>query len=245
MPKSFKKRGGRFKSKKMIPTTRRVDIQQDKAITTLKKKVKKIEGDDELKHIDKNYAATDVGTGGIVLWETHNFTVQGTSNITRIGNVISPTSFLISVRFRIDNAQLLEDSRVRMIIFWDKQANGAAPDLDGVNGLVDDSVTTNLIYAPRNFNLINRYQVVIDKTWTLHPVMQTIVNVASGATTQVSRTSFTKKYYIKANKRIRYMGNAGTIADLASNAFYLAFYGELGANPPEVDGSVRMYFKDC
>lgn len=242
--KQFKKK--QYKSK--MPVARKsIDNRQNKAIVNLSKKVKKIENDTELKHKDVLYANTDVIPATQVLWATHNYIAQGTSSITRLGNMIAPTSYQIRVRFRADNAQVTEDSRVRMIIFWDRQCNGADPDPTGVDGLLDDSVITNQIFAPRNYNTLERYKIVKDETFTLHPVLATTTVVATGVVSVVQRVSIQKTYFIKSSRLLKYSGNAGTVADLVSNALYVLFYSDIagGTNPPEVDGGVRMYFKDA
>lgn len=237
------RRNRKFKTKKLPQTGRRIDQRQNKAIMNLSKKVKKIEGDEEVKHKDTAHGVTAVTTAGLA-WESHNFISQGTTNITRIGNVIAPTSYQIRFRLNAGTGKITTDSHVRMIIFWDTQVNNAGPDFFGVDGLLDDSVITNNTFSPRNYNTVDRYKILKDKIWTLRPMLATTTTPADGVVAAVSAVTISRTYIIKTTKRMRFTGNAGTVADISNNALYVLWITDLAALQPQVQGSVRMYFKD-
>jgi len=240
MPKNYKKK--QFRTKQLPQTTRRLDQKQNKAITNLNKKVKKIQVEEEVKHIDILYAEISALAASPYPWFSHNFTPVGASNITRLGNVIAPTSYQIRFRIRQDIDRTGEASRVRMIIFWDTQVNGAAATYLGATGVLDNTVITDQLAAPRNYDTIDRYHIIKDKTYVLQNTMATVE--VAGAVSKVSRAIIQKTFIIKASRRIKYTGATGTIADIANNALYIVFYSDAVSEPPTIDGGVRMYFKD-
>lgn len=244
MPQRRSRRGSKkYRSRTLPQTGKRIDRRQSKAINNMSKKIKKIEAEAEVKHKDTLFAVTTIPSTGL-MWESHNFITQGTTNITRIGNVIAPTSFQIRMRIAANTTKITSPTVCRIIIFWDTQVNGAGPTGFGLTGVVDDSVITVPPYAPRNYNTIDRYRILKDKVIVLHPVLATTTTDPGGVVTAVSAVVAYRKFIIKSSRKMRFTGNAGTVADITNNALYVFFMSDLTVTEPTVQGGIRMYFKD-
>lgn len=212
---------------------------------TLAKKVKHIENDlMELKYFDYSFGPTNVTNTGVIL-EGHMLITQGDTASTRTGNKINPTS--LQLRMGLNTVDtLLVPVKVRMIAFWDRQANGASPVLANINnGLLDNSTIGTIVYAPRNLNTVDRYTIVYDKVMVINPTAWTSY---TSAVPNVVGTAFPIEKYIskafKLGRQIRYDTNTGALADLVSNAFYIAFVSDAASDEPVMEGGIRLYFRD-
>lgn len=209
---------------------------------SLNKKIKHIENNlMELKFIDQFVATTTSGAG------TSDYltgTAQGDTNSNRQGNVINPTS----IQWKVDifaDPLLLGCSRVRMILFWDRQPNGAVPVLTGAataQSLLDIGVVTDSTLAPRNFNTIDRYHILIDKVYVMNP--QVVLLTAAGATTQVVPMQKTIHHVHKLSRLVKYDNTSAAITASVSNALHAAYFTDVGATQPSVQCSYRLYFRD-
>lgn len=225
-----KRRRNNRKGKKRGPTTK-----------TLSKKVRHIENNlIELKFKDEYAATTAIPAASSQVFNGFQLMQQGDTASTRTGNVIQAVSIIF--RFAISTLDtLVRSTRVRVTVFWDTQANGAAPTAGTV---YDTSVVTDTTVAPRNQQNINRYIFLWDKIVTLNLMMALVTTPASGVV--ANTVSVTKDFvkHIKLSRQIRYDGNAGTIADLRSNVLYIAFTAAQVTNTVVEDFSARLYFRD-
>jgi len=239
--RSFKKsskRGSKKSFKKKHTTTKALD-----------KRVKHIEKDlIELKWFDYAWAATITHTG--VNLEGQWLITQGTAYNNRVGNKISPTSMQMKVSIVSDPDQNNAPVLVRMIAFWDRQVNGASPVLLNYNnGLLDPTTITNPVYAPRNYNTLERYTIVEDKVMILNPVNFKEYVTADGDSL-VSQTQPIVKFISRRyplSRVVKYDTNGGTMADLVSNAFYVCFICDTSnaTIQPLMSGGIRLYYKDA
>jgi len=96
---------------------------------TLNNKIKKINRNIELKKADAYQTATTIASTGSQLSTFMSNIVQGTGETeNRIGTQINPTSIQIRCNF-LTNTNVIGASRVRMVVFWDRQSNQAASTL--------------------------------------------------------------------------------------------------------------------
>jgi len=207
---------------------------------SLNQKIHKIQNMIELKKNDAALALTQIGTGGTV-FQDFCFLGQGTGEVGRIGTQISPTSLQFRCSITASSA-VLNATRVRMIVFWDRQPNGAAPTIfdSGISGLLDQSTITNDIQTPYNYDMIKRFTVLYDKVITLNPQV-----LASGGTTVLPMGKFLKKK-IKLSRQIKYNGSGTSIAALNTNALCIAWMcDQAGATNASVECSARLYYKDA
>lgn len=114
---------------------------------------------------------------------------------------------------------------VRMVVFIDKQPNGVVPTATDVLS----TATTNLIDAFRNLNNRKRFVILKDARYTLntdYPEKQI-------------------KYYKKLDMKTIYDdGDAGTIADITTNALYVMWISDEGTWVPDVRVPARLRFID-
>lgn len=175
-------------------------------------------GGPELKYIDQvgssstAIVAVGAGTGGIAgtaQLELLNGLTQGTDSITRIGRKICMKSIQGRWTFTLQNTAAgvfpagLVGGQVRLLIVYDKQANGAAP------AATDILQGTGIIQAPLNLNNRERFIVLVDKFITLDPN-----DMQSGM------IRFYKKLPRDARDVIFNAGNAGTIGDIQTGSVY-------------------------
>lgn len=171
---------------------------------------------------------------------------QGDTASTRTGSVINPTSIQCRISIQTDIDQNAP-CRARAILFWDKQANNAAPTLVGASttlSLLDNTVVTDTTMSPINFNNIDRYTVLWDKLWTFNP--KTNLTVVAGATTQVVAQEVVKVLRRKLGRVVKYNGTGATVASIVTNSLFIAYFTNVTtvANQPTVVASYRIYYRD-
>lgn len=257
MSKSFKKRGGsKFQKKKLPMAKTRIDNMQSKRIVKVESKLTKLAKETELKHrdvfVDAVSADDNPDTTQIILLNgvPQITTVDG--DTLRAGNEIRITSLQIRGYLSL-NQNTNVGTAVRVMIFWDRQANGAAPSIDDV---LDASTITERAIAPIEFDEINRFKIIYDKIHLLYPQVQATqldTNEVAPTDNTITTTLFGGqrrpfRIYKKLNKKV-FMGLSatGTITAITSNSLYLAFFSltPTASNPPTVTFGARIYFKDA
>lgn len=206
---------------------------------TLNKKIKTIQRRQELKHLDRVFAGQTISTteGFFLL----NGMVIGTNDKTRDGNDIACTSIQWRLRFQTDADRVASGTVIRMIIFWDQQANGGNPT---AAELLDQSVITSELDAPYNHDNQKRFKILHDQIIILEPMSINTFTAASGVTTAfVPRVTY-KRGKRSLNRITKYDGETAAITDIVSNSLHVMFVSDLAADVPIVSGGFRLYFKD-
>lgn len=230
----------------MSLATNKKDMQQDKQIQNLKKKVKKIEYNEEVKYFDfgaLNNAIVETGTqlaGGGIAYAI----VQGDGSTSRDGNEIITTSMLIRANITAD-VDKLSASFVRMVVYWDSQANGAINSTAGAEGSNSLMLASALVPGHldfRNQATIDRFTILYDKVFTLNP--QVVLTTAAGITTQNIPVELFISKRFKLGRKIQYDANTGTVTDLVKNNICVTFISDNSTDPPLIDYNMRLYFKD-
>lgn len=220
-----------------------------KAPTTrdLAKKIQKIEHNQDLKWFDFQLNPTTISNAGIVISD-FQLIPEGTGFSERIGSKISPTSLQIKLAIRTAENRLF-GTKVRMLVFWDRQTNGAAPILVSQdNGVLDNSVIGSaplaLMYAPINYLTRDRYHVVYDKVFTINP--KTFLQLTAPDVTEMTPVELFIRKNIRLGRILKYDSAGGSITDLVSNSIHVAFLSDdtAGTSEPNLEGGFRMYYKD-
>jgi len=220
------------------------DTQQDKKIKQIEQKVNKVLFLDEVKFVDTAAAATAIPETGLLI-NAMNFTTQGDGVSNRDGNKIQATSLMIRAELRTDVDQVVPQ-RVRMIVCWDTQANGANMVISGLlntNPLMYASATVPGTFDHRFIQTMDRYKVIHDKLYTLNPQLK--LTEAGGTVTDNQPISKNIIKYFKLGRPIEYNGNAGTVADLVKNSINVIFISDLAADQPTVQYNIRLHFKEA
>lgn len=224
-----------------------VPIRKNPTVKSVNRKVKRIQRREELKHKDTIHSAVEmVADPGVTQMVLLNGLVNGTTNVTRIGDRISITSVQTrgTINLPVGN---LTACMWRVIIFRDLQTNGAAP---VYTDILDTSVITTTVHAPYNQDNSDRFRIISDKTGVLNSNRNQVTNLAGADTTTTSVGSLGVKYKLKWSLNfptIYGLGNAGTVADISKNSIYILFLSDrsdasnVGAT---FTGGTRVYYKD-
>lgn len=251
----------RYGSKKNMSTYKKVQ--------NLDKKVKKIQREEELKFTNGPIHATVSDDVTDVI--TFNGIAQGTTAKTRIGNEIRLTSLTVRGIITNSSASALP-SQVRCILFWDRQTNGAEPNIaTDTNGLLYPVEGVHPLKYPINYDQSDRYRVLWDHIWIFNPQIQgtqaiSFNTVAEDTEDPVGFTAtntgtlspntyipvghtFYKKF--KLARKTKYMDSDNTISAIASNSLNMVFIAQDYGDPmPEdtephlVDFDWQLFYKD-
>lgn len=238
----------KIRKKKLPFASKRIDASQNKAIQNLQKKVRELDQDTEVKwkdtQIDGN-VATPVTT--CVLLNGVAQSAGASSAITRIGDKVQATSIQFRYNFLMDPDNLIGNI-VRMIIFWDRQPNGATPLFSDVLDVTTiTSAASNTVYAPYNLKNAPRFKILYDKMDVLN-VQQDLTVVAGNVTAAIQVASHPRHGKIPLKRIVNYgLNTGGTITDISSNALFCLFLSDIGAasQPPVIVSGWRFLFKDA
>lgn len=209
----------------------------------LSKRITKLEREIEVKYND-NYANDSVSasTATFFLMNGIGQGVDDTAN--RIGSQVNATSLQLKYIAKTNSANLTQ-SRLRVMLVWDRQANGTVPTIAGARGILDAVTITDLTIAPYSKQTDKRFKVVYDKLHIINP--EVILNATTGATTTLVPKEVSKFKVFKLKRLIKYNDtNATNISGIETNSLHMVFISESGVtNPPTFDLSTRFFYKDA
>lgn len=217
--KTYKKKIGKYTGVNRYKNYYRGGRQLYKDVMLLKSLI-----NTEKKFIDTPSAGATLPTntnGTLILL---NALSQGTAYNQRTGISIKIASIEVE-GFCTLNASATTDF-IRVSLIQDKQPNGSSANY----GNVYDLATAVAPLSFRNQATVDRFVVL--KNWKIDLDTN-------------GRALVKFKCYLKLNEHTKYnAGNAGTIADIATNAFYLTFAGNLSANFSTINYNCRIRFID-
>lgn len=194
-------------------------------------------GSPEKKYYDTT--VIDNGSGvaaGVVIPSLIAGIVQGTTDSTRIGGKIRITN--INLRGFTSNVDLaaggLAGFYLRIILFVDKQANGAT-------ATVTDILATANFNSFRNMNNLSRF-VILKEKFIRCPIE---VTTATAAATHTDQNPRLWKINKKVNIDICYSANAGAVTDLRSNNIGILYFPSSTNVVPCSDGRCRIKYFDA
>lgn len=208
----------------------------------LNRKIKKLQRDQELKFVETaavfrpdNNMVTPAATALL------NAVAAGDTIHTRDGNQVRATSLLLRFSMRGPNTADPVPPIVRVIVFWDRQANQGPPEyfgLDNASALLTNQSVGDPIFANTNMNTWSRYKVLYDKTFTV-PFYD-----ASGVNS-FSNVKYVKKK-IRLSRVIQYDDIVANASAFTSNSLNLLIVSNksVAGDTPVVGLSYRFYFKD-
>lgn len=171
---------------------------------------------------EKNFVATSVTATPAGTWSFSALGLLATGNTTasRVGNQIKFVSHNMNIRI-VMNASA-SDTFVRIVLFLDKQPNGALPGATSV-------FNTDTIDSFVNINNGRRFVMMMNKVY----------NVSTGSKT----TLFIQKW-MKYQFKTRYAGTTAAITDLATNSCVLGLISSEATNTPTVEFNIRQRYFD-
>lgn len=184
-----------------------------------------------------------------------NDMIQSVVENGRVGDEIETTSILIR-GFIQANPLRFEATTVRLILFWDRQANGTQPAVvitpfvDANLTLLDNSnaVTPNFLDFQK-FTTIERYTILWDKVFNLNPMSYTAISnpVPPAAQVVTAETPVFKTFQkrIRLGRKCRYNAAANVFTSITTNSLWLAAISSSNATLPTVAWLTRLYYKDA
>jgi len=142
---------------------------------------------------------------------------QGTSDVQRVGNLICVKNFNFRGVLTFQGVNTMYPQRVRVVFFWDFQANGAVSTIgDMFKGPISGAVATRQECEPfRNLDNVSRFKIIKDKTFSYHPNSQNATPISNGQ-------QFPIKVSWKGDMPVHYSSSAGAITEMRSEN--LSFY---------------------
>lgn len=190
----------------------------------------------ELKFYDVAVSDGAISASGAILASgSINNIAQDTTESTRIGRACTLTSFhmrwTVKVPYVNDAALPSNGDSVRMIIYIDKQCNGAT-------AAVTDILETADIHSFRNLANSNRFRVLSDKITLLN-----YTNITSEAPGTVTCHAYSKEMTMNktVNIPLEFNGITGALTEIRSNNVGILLISENGA--ASMGGIVRWRFK--
>jgi len=170
-------------------------------------------------NLEKKYLDSGLGSSGISTTGTFVSTVipvvQGTTDQTRIGNKITVKNFSIRCAMSMDDQTtgVIVDGHIRVIVYIDKQANGAT-------AATTDILTTAALSSYRNMDTVDRFVILKDK-WMQYKV------TATNALHTGQGSGQWWKWSKKLNLPVHYAGTTGAITEIKSNNIGVLFISDL------------------
>lgn len=244
-----KGRGRKFKVESGMNMKQKHEYDQNKQIVQIKKSLKEIKGGIELKYVDTALDGDINNTGSTSLFLLNGI-AQGDNQITRTGGQIKLTS--LQFRYRVATAATrLFYSTLRIIVFWDRQANGSTPavigdPIAGTQALLNNNLATiQPVEAPYQYENIDRFHVLYDKIVAMNPMVSTAFAIGTGITTAVAPIEIVVNKYIKLNRTTKYDFNSAAVSSINTNSLWMLVVSDLAATLPTGEGTARVYFKDA
>lgn len=184
------------------------------------------------------YSVENTGTQLALL----NGCVAGSQNFNRIGRKIQMKSLQIRGAFLSTDTTTL-DTVMRLVVVYDKQANGAAP--TWANIVTSQNIagaTASTVFDMINLDNRDRFEIIRDQMYTIAAKDSTATQAFSGSPTIVCVNDF-----IRLGKRetVFNAGTAGTIGDITSGSLYVFFIAnQTNANGVFFQGTFRTRFID-
>ena len=168
----------------------------------------------EWKYFDGTTAAINMSTTGSIF--CINGLAPGTAANQRIGMRVTLRS--LEFRYRIVATGTALASINRVIVLFDKQANGALP-------APTDILNPYATWGMRNLENRKRFKIIWDKTRFSAPVGGDPSRVMVHA-----YIKFRRGVIVEFNN-----GVSGSIADIVSNSLIMLTFGDNAATPPQID----------
>lgn len=210
--------------------------KQQQEIMNVRRSVRKIQRGVELKWVDRLIDGDSAGSNSFYLL---NGIAEGTTAETRVGDEVKATS--VQFRYNLSSPTSYTSLAVtnflaRVIIFWDRQANGSAP---AVGDLLATDVVTEPLYSPYNYNNNKRFKIVYDKMHRFMP--------QAGLTSSTPFTAMASTVIVDRRRRlgrtVKYIGTGNTIASVGTNSLYMFVTANQGSST--ITAGIRFYHKDA
>ncbi len=194
----------------------------------------------ELKFFDTIKGVTATTTAGVILDDSLVHIVQGVTESNRIGRKCTLRALHLHGTVQNDPATVLQRTlnSVRIILYWDKQANKATA---AVTDILQDTGTLDGFNS--FYKLVNsgRFRILMDKRIQLR--QQGVAQTAAGSFSTYL-TEWTWNYSKQCNIPLEFNGAAGVIGEITSNNIGIFAICSNPDDPPLVGYTARARFSD-
>ncbi len=186
----------------------------------------------ELKFHDVNLNVDPLAVAGSVT-ASLNLIAQGNGESQRLGRKCFVKSIHIRGRWQVDTAGASDqDTTIRMIIFIDKQCNGATA---AVTDILDSAGYTSF----RSLVNSGRFKICMDRNYTLHK--DTEHTSADAVVTFQKTRDF--QWHKKLNVPLLFDGATGAITEICCQNIGVLFICDNVGSAPKFNGNVRLRFQ--
>lgn len=187
----------------------------------------------ELKFKENTWNQSPVSATGNIVLSTVNNVAAGTGESERIGRRITIKSISIRLEAFLSNTTVVTntDDGVRIIVYHDKQCNGAA-------AAVTDILQSATYLAYNNLSNKNRFRILADKFIDISAQ----AGAYTGSAAAFATVGKTRSMYMKCNMPVEFSSTTGAITEIASNNIgILCISSKARLN---VNGNVRIRYAD-
>ncbi len=162
----------------------------------------------ELKFFDVTHAAATIAAAGAIAEDSLCEIAQGIDENERVGRKCTLKAVHLKGSINLNSTTDLTDSgtRCRVLIYQDKQANGAT-------AAVLDVLQTASVDSFRNLANVGRFTILYDKRFTLFSFSA----AGDGTTNATNERSILIQLYKKCNIPLEFSAAAGAVTSLRSN----------------------------
>ncbi len=189
----------------------------------------------ELKFFDLDVDDAIVASGGLV-FDSLNKIAQGTTENTRIGRkcTIKRIGFRFEMQLGAQTAAAAANDVCRVIIYLDKQCNGATANVSGNAGLL----VASDYQAFNNLSNTSRFRVLLDRTYDINIE----AGGGDGTAEDYGAKILSDSFYKRCNIPIEFDSTAGAITEIRSNNLGLLVISKSGL--VTFNGKIRIRFSD-
>lgn len=190
----------------------------------------------ELKFFDTTEVATVSGTAGVIHDASLNLIPQGVTESTRVGRKCTIRAIHLKGILKNQSTAVVAEAEntLRVIVYLDKQANGAT-------AAVTDILETAAVDSFRNLANSGRFSILLDKKVHLNSGAVFGGTAAPASSGSLRDLALHKKCSIP----IEFNGATGAIGEIRSNNLgVLSVVEQASATPPTVQYICRVRFSD-
>lgn len=194
----------------------------------------------ELKFFDTVKVFTAASTGGVVMDDSINHIPQGNKENERIGRkcTLKSIAFKGAYKNAVTTVATETDNRIRIVVFWDRQANGNAATAAEIFGAAP---TINTF---QNLANSSRFQVMFDSVHNI--INPAVVQTAAGNFTTY-QNEYSWRWYKRCTIPIEFDATAtdGSIATIRSNNVGILAFSAQGVGIPSLSYTCRVRYSDA
>ncbi len=190
----------------------------------------------EMKFHDLDIDDASIALGGTIIADSCNLIAQGVTESQRVGRkcTIMGINWRYNVTLSAATNQNNSSEIVRLVLYQDKQCNGAAATVTGL-------VETSDYQSFNNLANKNRFNILMDRTYQLNAT----AGSGRGATDTLSYGEHTVQdsFYKKCTIPIEYDSTTGAITEIRSNNIGVMIFGATGGIS-SFGSKMRLRFTD-